>query len=393
MNAGPVEGFIERLERPATGAGPLNGLSFGLKDLYDIRGRTAGCGNPDWARTHEPAAADAPVLQALLDAGAALAGVTHTDELAYSLNGENHHYGTPANPAAPARIPGGSSSGSASVTAAGLADFAIGSDTGGSVRVPAAYCGLFGIRTTHGRISLAGCMPLAPSYDTCGWFARDAAMLARVGRVLLDQKTPDAPQPRWLIDPALFRLCDDETAAALEAAAGMLGGTGVVPAKADTGFDPESWKEAFRILQAAEIWRVHGDWVTATQPEFGPGVRDRFRMAESITEAEVAGVRPVRDRVRRTMTDLLGRDGVLLAPTAPGPAPVRGWDPALLDDFRYRIIALTALAGHAGLPQVTIPAGLSGGAPVGLSLIGPRDGDAMLLALAERLSEALLTAA
>lgn len=393
MSAGTVGGFIERLERAPTGSGALDGLAFGLKDIYDVAGRAAGCGNPDWKRTHAPAGSDCPVVQSLREAGARLAGITHTDELAYSLNGENHHYGTPANPAAPDRIPGGSSSGSASVTAAELTDFAIGSDTGGSVRIPASYCGLFGIRTTHGRISLAGCMPLAPSYDTCGWFAREAAMLSRVGRVLLDETPPGKAAPRWLLDPALFAMCDAETAAALETALSMLAGAGVTPAPADTGFEAESWKEAFRILQAAEIWRVHGDWVTAAAPAFGPGVKDRFLMAAAITEEEVAAARPVRDRVRRTMTDLLGSDGVLLSPTSPGPAPVRGWDAKLLDDFRYRILAMTSVAGHAGLPQVTIPVGLSGGAPVGLSLIGPRDGDAMLLGLAERLSAALLDAA
>ena len=393
MNGEPADGFIERLERGPAGSGPLDGMSFGLKDLYDVEGRVAGCGNPDWKRSHAPAGSDCPVLQTLSGAGARLAGITHTDELAYSLNGENFHYGTPPNPAAPERIPGGSSSGSASVTAAGLADFAIGSDTGGSVRIPASYCGLFGIRTTHGRISLAGCMPLAPSYDTCGWFARDAAMLGRVGEVLLDEKLPGEPEPRWLIDDNLFGLCDAETAAALEAVLGMIGGAGIAASPCDTGFEPEAWKEAFRILQAAEIWRVHGDWVRAERPDFGPGVRERFRMAEGIGEQEIAEMRPIRDRIRRTMTDLLGGDGVLIAPTAPGPAPVRGWDPKLLDDFRYRIIALTALAGHAGLPQVTIPAGLSAGAPVGLSLIGPRDGDAMLLKLAERFSASMMAAA
>ncbi|WP_416898371.1 MAG: amidase family protein [Minwuia sp.] len=273
--SGGIDGFIERLARPATGRGLLDGLSFGLKDLYDVAGRVAGCGNPDWLRTHEAAADDCPVLAKLLGAGAALAGMTHTDELAYSLNGENHHYGTPVNPAAPDRIPGGSSSGSASVTAAGAVDFAIGSDTGGSVRVPAAYCGLAGIRTSHGAVSLAGCMPLAPSYDTCGWFAREPAMLARVGDVLLPPGDV-ATTPRWLIDPALFDLCDPESRTVLETA---ISGAGLVPSPVDIGFEPEAWKEAFRILQAAEIRDVHGDWVKEARPAFGPGVKDRFEMA------------------------------------------------------------------------------------------------------------------
>ena len=127
----------------------------------------------------------ARAITCLVEAGASLEGKVHTDELAYSLNGENHFYGTPLNPRAPDRVPGGSSSGSASAVASGACDFALGTDTGGSVRVPASYCGLFGIRPSHGRIPLDGCMPLAPSFDTVGWFARDARLLERVGAVLL----------------------------------------------------------------------------------------------------------------------------------------------------------------------------------------------------------------
>ena len=380
MSAAPVEGFIARLDRAPTGSGPLDGLGFGLKDLYDVAGRVAGCGNPDWQRTHPAANSDCPVLARLLDAGARLTGITHTDELAYSLNGENAHYGTPVNRAAPGRIPGGSSSGSASVTAAGLVDFAIGSDTGGSVRIPATYCGLYGIRTTFGAIALDGCMPLAPSFDTCGWFARDAATFAKVGTVLLDQPVTAARPRRLVTDPALFALCDPVTAATLQRAVEALD----QPVETvDVGFDPERCKEAFRILQAREIWDVHGAWVTEVQPSFGPGVVDRFRMAAAITDAEVAEMQPVRDALRKRLTDLLGDGAMLVLPTAPGPAPVMNWDPVLLDAFRYRIIALTCLAGHAGLPQVSMPAGLSDGAPGGLSLMGTAGTDTALLGAAQ----------
>jgi amidase len=380
-----VDGFIDRLDRPPTSSGALDGLTFGLKDLYDVAGRVAGCGNPDWLKTHEPAERDCPVLARLLAAGASLAGITHTDELAYSLNGENHHYGTPRNPAAVGRVPGGSSSGSASVTAAGEVDFAIGSDTGGSVRVPATYCGLYGIRTTHGAVDLSDCMPLAPSYDTCGWFARDAAVMMQVGDVLLEGEASrkGLDDVRWLMDPALFRLCDDATSGAMIRKLARLG---VNIVQTDIGFDPEGWKEAFRIIQASEIWQVHGDWITEVQPTFGPGVKDRFEMASGINQDEVAAMQPIRDHITSMMTDLLGDDGVLLLPTSPGPAPVVNWDPKLLDDFRYRVIALTCIAGHAGLPQVTMPAGEADGAPVGLSIIGPRGSDSWLLGLAQQLS-------
>lgn len=377
-----VEGFIERLDRAPTGAGPLDGLTFGLKDLYDVAGRTAGCGNPDWRRTHAAADSDCSVLARLLAAGARLTGITHTDELAYSLNGENMHYGTPVNPAGPGRIPGGSSSGSASVTAAGLVDFAIGSDTGGSVRIPATYCGLYGIRTTFGAIALDRCMALAPSFDTCGWFARDAAMFARVGAVLLDQHVQPARPKRLVMDPALSAMCDPATGEVLARAVDALD----MPVEhVDIGFDPELFKEAFRILQAREIWDVHGAWITEVEPTFGPGVVDRFTMASGITDAEVATMQPVRDRIRSSLVSLLNDGTVLVLPTAPGPAPVVNWDAALLDAFRYRVIALTCLSGHAGLPQVSVPAGMVDGAPVGLSLMGGQGTDAALLGAVQSL--------
>jgi amidase len=170
---------------PGAATGPLAGLTFAAKDLFDVAGYVACAGNPDWLRTHAPAGKTAPVVQTLLEAGATLMGKTVTDELAFSMSGENIHYGTPINPAAPARIPGGSSSGSASATASKLVDFALGTDTSGSIRVPASYCGLFSLRPTHGRISCQGVIPLAPSFDTVGWVARDATLLQRIGEVLL----------------------------------------------------------------------------------------------------------------------------------------------------------------------------------------------------------------
>src|SRR3954447_1616181 len=180
------------------GEGPLSGLTFAAKDIYDIEGHRTGFGSPDWLRTHTPAARTAPVVQKLLEAGADMLGKTHTDELTFSLNGENAHYGTPVNVNAPGRIPGGSSSGSAAAVAGGLVDFALGSDTGGSVRAPASFCGIYGLRPTHGRVSLEGACPLASSFDTAGWFAREADVMERAGAVLLSER-PDPVTPRHLL--------------------------------------------------------------------------------------------------------------------------------------------------------------------------------------------------
>lgn len=385
MSGGPVDGFIERLDRAPTGSGPLDGLTFGLKDLYDVEGRVTGAGNPDWKRTHEPAGADCAVLGPLLAAGARLAGMTHTDELAFSLSGTNAHYGTPLNAAAPERVPGGSSSGSASVVAAGSAGFAIGTDTGGSVRVPAAHCGLFGIRPTHGAVSLEGCVPLAPGYDTCGWFARDAATLARVGGVLLGIE-PAAPENvRFCVDPKLFALCEPETARHLEARLAALGPMETV----DIGLDADAWRNAYFAVQCAELMTVHGDWLRAAKPRFGPEIAARFEAARSITAAEAAAGAALRGEIRQRLHGLLGGGRVLAMPTAPGPAPRLDAGGAAHDDFVFRALALTVAASHAGLPELTVPAGRVDGGPVGLSLMAGPSQDGALLALAGRVAAAV----
>ena len=197
--------------------GPLRGTTFGVKDLYHIAGHRTGFGNPTWLETHPAADHTATAVRRLLDAGARMVGKTQTDELAYSLNGENRHYGTPQNPNAPARIPGGSSSGSASAVAGGLVDFALGSDTGGSVRVPASYCGVLGMRVSHGAVPLDGVIAFAPSFDTVGWFARDAALFERVGRVLLADDASARSPKHFRIATDAFGHAEATTAAALSA--------------------------------------------------------------------------------------------------------------------------------------------------------------------------------
>src|SRR6266566_809665 len=196
--------------------GPLAGLTFAAKDLFDIAGHPTGGGNPDWARTNPVPTRHAWAVQRLLDAGATLIGKTITDEVSLGIVGENAFYGTPVNPRAPGRVPGGSSSGSAAAVASGICDTALGTDTGGSVRVPASFCGLYGIRPTHGRLDVSGMMAQAPSSDTTGWFARDAETFARVSAVMLGQAIPDALPTRLVVATDAFALADPETAAALE---------------------------------------------------------------------------------------------------------------------------------------------------------------------------------
>src|SRR3954454_4283402 len=182
--------FIEKFTLPATNDGPLRGLRFAVKDLIDVAGHRTGCGNPTWLAAHPPATVSAVCVEQLLAAGAQCEGKTITDEFAFSLLGENFHYGTPLNPTAPDRVPGGSSNGSASAVACGIVDFALGTDTGGSVRVPASNCGICGWRPSHGLISVAGVMPFSPTFDTVGVFTRSAELLQRTAAVLLATDVP-----------------------------------------------------------------------------------------------------------------------------------------------------------------------------------------------------------
>lgn len=356
-------------------AGPLDGLTFAVKDLIDVAGTPTGGGNPDWLKAQEPARATAPAVAALLAAGAALNGKTITDELAFSLEGVNAHYGTPVNPACPDRIPGGSSSGSAVAVAAGLVDFALGTDTGGSVRVPASFTGVFGFRSSHGAVSVEGVLPFAPAYDTVGWFARDITTLNRVGGVLLPEVDVVPVRELWLVTDA-FALAGPDVSAILRARCEAMGVSGEV-----TLFDgsPDDWTECYRVLQGAEIWRQLGPAISAMHPRFGESIAARFAGASSITLAEVAHWRPVREALAARVRALLGAGTALVLPTAPCVALRKNAAAAEISSFYQRAIALTSIAGHAGLPQISVPAGDVAGCPAGLSVVASPGQDHALL--------------
>lgn len=373
-------------------AGPLKGLAFATKDIFDIAGRVTGCGNPDWLASHAPAAKHAAAVQALLDAGADMVGKTITDELAFSLNGQNFHYGTPRNAVTPDRVPGGSSCGSASAVAHGIVDLALGSDTGGSVRIPACLNGIFGIRPTHDAVDSAGVMPLAASFDTVGWFARDARTLRRAGEVLLPPDRPGIALSRFYIVRDAFATADPSVAGAVRNAVAKAGAALPVSAELDLATElgglPE-WLKRFRRLQPREIWAEHGAWIESRKPSFGPEIAERFALAKSVSATPEGDDREFRARVAAHLDRVLGLDGVMLIPTAGTIAPRLDMSKEALAQFRDRTLTLTSIAGLGRLPQVQLPAGKVDGAAVGLSLIGPRGSDRALLRLAERVAETL----
>ncbi|CAI5473233.1 unnamed protein product [Closterium sp. Yama58-4] len=417
---------------PSATDGPLRGLTFAVKDMYDVRGGRGevavlvsrfsqrsslplypfsalccGCvracvqvagvptgfGNPTWLATHDVPQTTAPVVHALLEAGATLVGKAAMDELAFSLAGENAHYGTPLNPKAPLRIPGGSSSGSAAAVAAGLVDFALGSDTAGSVRIPANHCGVWGIRSSHARLPLTGAQPLQPSMDTVGWFARDASVLQQVGSTLFHSpslapsssptspsSTPSSsstsspsslrPFTGWLVAEDAFELADKD------AASPML--------RVSSPCSPP-------IPQLMEAWQCHGQWITEHCPAFGPGVAQRFQAASAVEPQgeQVVQAREKRARFTSPVESLVAGGKLLMLPAAPSIAPLKAAPPADVDSFRVCTLALTVIGGAAGLPQITVPLTTLHGSPLGVGLVAPRGWDEELLALAVRLQTIL----
>jgi amidase len=386
----PAHAFVPYPAAPVAhaAAGPLAGLTFAVKDLFDVAGYPTGGGNPLLLALSGVKASTAPTVQRLLDAGARFVGKTHTDELAFSMNGRNAHFGTPVNGGAPDRIPGGSSSGSAAAVSNRLCDFALGTDTGGSVRAPASHCGLFGLRPTHGRISLERCLDLAPSFDTCGFFARDARTFGRVADVLLgEDESPLAARVRLLRPTDVWGLLADEVAVALapalarvEAVAGK-----VQPCTAALdSLDSMYW--SFRYLQGREAWQVDGPFIERFAPPLGPGVAERFAWARQVTDAQVVGAAHFCDRFRAHMAELIGRDGLLVMPTMPDVAPLLVAEESELEDYRNAAIRMLCISGLSGFPQVTLPLATRLGAPLGISLLGPAGSDRSLVALAERIA-------
>ncbi|WP_372620022.1 amidase [Falsiroseomonas sp.] len=367
--------------------GPLAGLRFAVKDLIDVAGWTTRGGNPDWAAAQAPAARHAEVVARLLAAGARFVGKTHTDELSRGIFGETSQDGAPINPRAPERLPGGSSSGSAVAVAGELADFALGTDTGGSVRAPASFCGVYGIRPTHGRVPFAGVIAQAPSFDTLGWLATDGATLARVGSVLLDPAPQVAAPERLIFAADIAALADDAAAEAARAALPRI--EALLGAAEHRAFCAEppvgDWFAEQGALQQREAWDSFADWIDRTNPRFTWEVALNFIAGRDRGAAELAHAAGFR-AVQRARTEELfdGGRAVFAFPATPFAAPPRGLRRSVNWPLRNRIARVTAIAGLLGAPVVVLPFAEVEGLPLGLALMGMPGSDEALLGLAAR---------
>jgi amidase len=296
--------------------------------------------------------------------------------------GTNTHFGVPFNANAIDRVPGGSSCGSAAAVAAGLCDFAFGTDTAGSCRTPASFCGIFGIRTSHGRISTAGIMPMAPSFDAVGWLARDAETLRRVGALFFGDTGLDR-HPRFLLATDAFAIAEPRVAGALLPIARALAPGAEIHIYDEPFGD---WPGVFAPLQLHELWTTLGRWATEPRRALTAGVRDRIASSATTKPADVALAMQRRDALARRLIALLGDDGILVLPTTHDLPPLRDADAGSLHAFREKTLALTAVASLARAPQISLPVARVDGIPAGLSLLAAPGRDALLLDVAVALA-------
>jgi Asp-tRNA(Asn)/Glu-tRNA(Gln) amidotransferase A subunit family amidase len=364
---------------------PLAGQTVAVKDLYDIAGFAVGAGNPEYLRLATPATGTAPAVSALLDAGASVRGIAQTDEFAYSIAGDNEHYGTPPNVRVPGGLPGGSSSGPAAAVALGQASIGLATDTAGSIRVPASYQGLWGLRSSHGAVDRTGLLPLAPSFDTVGWLTRGPAALRAAAAASLTG-SPVAAPTRFAVTTALIFAADDAVQGAFVDGVDRLTRAGLLPAPdlVDVG-DLAEALAIVRTVQAAEAWRANGDWVTAHPGALGAAVAGRFTAAATVTAAAEADARTALAAARARLDAVL--DGrILLLPSASSTAPPRGANAAAIDATRTATLSMTCLAGIGGYPALSVPLLEVDGAPLGLCLVGPRGSDLALIDLGATLA-------
>lgn len=385
-----TEAFLKKTEIPPYSSGKISGLTFAVKDLIDIAGCKTGGGNPDWEKFQPIAVAHALCVEQLLQEGATCLGKTISDELAFGLIGENYFYGTPLNPKAPDRVPGGSSSGSASAVASGAVDFALGTDTGGSVRTPASNCGIFGFRPSHGRISVAGVMPFAPSFDTVGILAKEADVLAKVATTLLGRNLPLFPTSAtiFILDDA-FAMSDEEVVQGLKSPLEK------VPVNSNVILqeifqESISFNEFLSIycaLQWSEIWSSFGSWIEEKHPQFGPSTSKNFELARNFARREIQENVQKRMKIKDKLNSYLGKDRILCIPTTTSLAPKKGTvgTDRTKGDYYPRLLSLHSLAGLASLPQITLPLGSYNSVPIGLSLISSSGNDEFLIQAALKL--------
>tara|TARA_B110000240_G_scaffold130382_1_gene144761 strand:- start:682 stop:1818 length:1137 start_codon:yes stop_codon:yes gene_type:complete len=372
MPHSPINPIIESYN------GNLKNLKFVLKDMCDVKNIKTSCGNPDFYKACEPAKKHAEFLSNILSEGAILEGITICDEFFYSVIGENSHYGTPKNLNAPNCVPGGSSSGSAAALTTDLFDFSIGSDTGGSVRVPASFCGLLGIRPTHGRINANGVYPMAPSFDTIGWFSNNIKTFQKIGEVLLDKnENENITFNQFVIAEDLLELVDTDIKNQFNSYYKELHPN--IKHIRLSKFSKSEIADNFRILQAGEIKEHVIPWIEKNKPKISLEINSRIEMASEILPLEIDAAKTFRQEIISEINNSLPEGDIAIFPTTPFSAPKCGQSDQDLGSDRKKIMEMTSIAGMTSRPQISIPKFKGKTGPVGISILGWQYSDEILL--------------
>ncbi|KAM3224853.1 hypothetical protein ACQJBY_057925 [Aegilops geniculata] len=406
--------FCDRLELPPPPQPPppaarqqLPDLTFAVSDNFEIEGYVAGFGNPDWKRTHKAASHTAAAVKTLLKQGATCVGRTVMDELGFGVTGENLHCGTPINPASPSVVPGGSCSGSAVAVSAQLVEFALGTDTTGDLRIPAAFCGVLCFRPSHGVVSTLGTLPNSHSLDTIGWLARDPHILSRVGDALLPAAACGLRGKRQLVFAddcfELLKIPNQKTVDVIENAVRTLP-YGFQPPKhinigqyissnvpslkefCEPSTKLQEGKSALKalctvmlLLQRYEFKANHEDWVNTVKPKLGLEVSTRVLQAVNFTDDNIKSLYIVRTEWRAALKNLLKDTGILVLPTMAGHPLKRNSKQRLSSEFEDKMYAFVSIAALSGCCQATVPLGNHNDHPISISFVAAHGSDKFLL--------------
>ena len=379
----------------STADGVLSGKAVAVKDLVDYASHKVSFVLARWRDTHEASRETAPIITQLLEAGGSIAGFTKLDQLAYSLIGNACEGTPPLNSLYPDRFTGGSSSGPAAAVAAGLADIGLGTDTAGSIRVPAASCGLFGLRPTHGTISVSGVRPLAPSFDVAGVLATDPALIGPAFSVLSSASVPAGNDIQEVRVPtrASVSLVGDDTADSMYAVADALSAVyecRVIQCDLSEFINPDIGA-LFARLQGREIWSEHSQWISENKSYLADDVRARLERAERLSmssDEEKAEDKAAREKYRKDFQGFSGASSILVLPVLTDLAPLRTSSAEALLEFRSKSFQLTAPGSLTGCPQLVVPvSNESASKVIGIGLLGQHNNEATLLRAATLLAE------
>ena len=358
--------------------GNLLDMRFLCKDMCQIKGFKTSCGNPDFYKHSTKANENAPFLKKILNEGAILEGITICDEFFYSIIGENIHYGTPSNKNAPNCVPGGSSSGSAAALTQINYDFTIGTDTGGSVRVPASFCGIYGFRPTHGRINLNKVYPMSESFDTLGWFSNNKSNMLKVGKVFFDhfEEIP-IEQKNILIPIDIINNLDENIKSQFyDYCENKFKNLKKVQL---SNYNKSELAECFRIIQGYEIKLSMLPWIQKYNPKISTEINSRFEMTKNITVNMYNESINLRKEFVSELDKNLSKEALIIFPTTPFSAPITGQSDDNLSDLRKKVMEFTCIGGLSSRPQISIPKFKGSTGPIGLSVLGNKNADEIIL--------------